>query len=62
MRRPLVIVNPSSASNSTAGAWPKIASELAKYLGGFEPRFTNGPGDATNIAAESSEQGRLIIA
>jgi len=62
MTRPLVIVNPSSASNSTADAWPKIASELAKYLGGFEPRFTNGPGDATNIAAEASEKGRLIIA
>lgn len=62
MNRPVVIVNPSAASNSTADAWPKIASELATHLGAFEPRFTKQPGDATKIAAQLSEKGRLIIA
>jgi diacylglycerol kinase (ATP) len=60
--RPLIIVNPASSSGTTADGWPKIASELARHLGAFEPKFTQQAGDATRIAADAAEKGRLIIA
>lgn len=62
MSLPLVIINPQSASGATRDAWPKIASDLASELGGFEPRFTKAPGEATELAAAAAQNGRLIIA
>ena len=63
MKKPLVIINPQSAEGATRSAWPKIASELARSLGGFECKFTTRAGEATELAAEAARSSvELIIA
>lgn len=63
MSLPLVIINPESASGATGDAWPKIASELATHFGPFTPKFTNRPGEGTELAASAARKGtKLIIA
>lgn len=63
MKKPLVIVNPQSADGATRSAWPRIASELAKNIGGFECKFTTRVGEATEIASEAAYQSiEFIIA
>lgn len=60
---PVVIINPESASGATRSAWPKIASELAKRLGAFTPKFTTKPGEGSELAATAARKGcKLIIA
>ncbi|HUQ34361.1 MAG TPA: diacylglycerol kinase family protein [Pyrinomonadaceae bacterium] len=60
---PLVIVNPASAGNSTRGAWPAMASDLARHFGAFNCAFTAKAGDGRRLAARGAKEGRgLIIA
>jgi diacylglycerol kinase (ATP) len=61
MTLPLVIVNPSSAGNSTRSAWPAIASDLATHFGAFNCAFTEKPGDGRTIAARGAREGRSLI-
>ena len=63
MAVPIVIINPESAGGATGEAWPKIASELAKQIGAFTPKFTNRPGEGTDLAASAARKRcKLIIA
>lgn len=63
MTLPLVIINPESAGGSTRAAWPGIASALGAHFGGFTPKFTQRPGEGTEIAAQAARKGvKLIIA
>jgi YegS/Rv2252/BmrU family lipid kinase len=61
MSLPLVIVNPTSASGSTASSWPRLASELSSQFGGFKNVFTTKPGDATALASEAAKKGTSLI-
>ena len=54
MQKPLVIVNPQSAEGATRSAWPKIASELARNIGGFDCKFTTRAGEASEIASDAA--------
>lgn len=63
MALPVVIINPSSASGSTAEAWPAIASDLSSEFGPFQTAFTKFRGDAAALANEAARKGaKLIIA
>lgn len=58
---PLVIVNPASQGGRGGRRWPRAASSLRSHFGPFACQFTNGPGDATKIAADESSHGRRLI-
>lgn len=58
---PLIIVNPASAGNSTRGAWPAMASDLATHFGAFNCAFTEKPGDGRTLAARGAKEGRRLI-
>lgn len=63
MSKPLIIVNPFSASGATGRAWPGIASDLAAQVGGYAVEFTTHAGDANKLAAAAAERGvELIVA
>lgn len=63
MSKPLIIVNPASASGATGRAWPGIASDLAAQLGGFAVEFTTRAGEAQRLAFAAAERGiELIVA
>jgi len=63
MALPLVIVNPASASGSTAKIWPQLASDLRTGFGPFNVEFTAEAGGATTIARRAAQKGvRFIIA
>jgi diacylglycerol kinase (ATP) len=58
---PLVIVNPASAGSSTRGAWPAMASDLARHFGAFNCAFTAKAGDGRGLAASAAAEGRRLI-
>lgn len=58
---PLVIVNPASRGGAGARDWARAAATLASNLGGFERRFTEGPGHAVEIACEEARAGRRFV-
>ena len=59
----VVIVNPASASGSTADAWPQMASELRSQFGPFRALFTKHRGDAATLTADAARKGaKMIIA
>jgi diacylglycerol kinase (ATP) len=58
---PLVIVNPASGGNSTRGAWPAMASDLAAHFGAFNCAFTEGQGEGRMLAARGAKDGRRLI-
>lgn len=63
MPQPVVIINPASAAGATGNAWPGIASDLRTHFGAFTPMFTEGPGQAIELAAAAARKGiKLIIA
>jgi diacylglycerol kinase (ATP) len=63
MPLPLIIVNPESANGATRAAWPRIASDLRSHFGPFAIAFTDGPGQATVLAAASARKGvKFIVA
>src|SRR5215217_6856058 len=63
MTLPLVIINPASASGSTADAWSQMASDLRSQFGAFQNVFTEGQGHAAALASEAARKGvKLIIA
>jgi len=63
MPLPVVLINPSSASGSTAEAWPRIASGLRSEFGAFQTLFTKVRGDAASLATDAARAGtKLIIA
>lgn len=63
MPQPVVIINPASAAGATGDAWPGIASDLRTHFGAFTPMFTEGPGQAIELAAAAARKGvKLIIA
>jgi YegS/Rv2252/BmrU family lipid kinase len=58
---PLVIVNPKSASGSTASHWAEIASDFRTHFGAFQVAFTKRPGDGRVLARRGIEAGRNFI-
>jgi diacylglycerol kinase (ATP) len=58
---PVVIVNPASASGSTAEAWPQIASDLRSQFGPFRAVFTKHRGDAATLAHEAARKGEQFV-
>src|SRR5688572_5788603 len=63
MSLPLVIINPASASGSTADTWTQMASDLRSQFGAFEAVFTESHGHATTLAVEAARKGvKFIIA
>ena len=58
---PLVIVNPKSASGSTALRWTKTASDLRTHFGAFQVAFTKKQGDGIELAKQAAENGRKFI-
>src|SRR5262245_3426060 len=59
----VVIINPESASGATRKAWPGIASDLASAIGPFKPLFTEGAGQARDLAMDAARTGaKLIVA
>lgn len=58
---PLIIVNPTSANNSTRARWPGIAAEVRHHFGPFQCQFTERAGDAKTIAACEAKAGRKFI-
>jgi diacylglycerol kinase (ATP) len=61
MSLPLIIVNPESASGTTAKAWPGIASDLAAHFGAFTPVFTERAGHARELAFDAARTGTSFI-
>ena len=55
------IVNPASDNGATAKRWRKILAVLQKKVSGFEWRFTESPGHATEIAREALHAGATRI-
>lgn len=53
----MVIVNPAAHKGGAAQRWPAIQAELARRLGPFEPRFTEAPGHATQLARMALAEG-----
>jgi diacylglycerol kinase (ATP) len=63
MTLPLVIINPASASGSTADAWAQIASDLRSQFGAFQNVFSESEGHAIALASEAARKGvKFIIA
>ncbi len=60
-RLPLVIINPASGGNSTRGAWPAMASDLAAHFGAFNCAFTEKQGEGRVLAARGAREGRRLI-
>ena len=58
---PLVIVNPKSASGSTASRWAEIASDFRAHFGAFQVAFTKCEGDGALLAGRAVEAGRNFI-
>ena len=58
---PLIIVNPASAGGATGDAWPGLASELARHFGPFNCAFTEGRGEAAEIAEREARAGRSFM-
>ncbi|HEY0427531.1 MAG TPA: diacylglycerol kinase family protein [Pyrinomonadaceae bacterium] len=58
---PLVIVNPKSASGSTASHWAEIASDFRAHFGAFQVAFTKAQGDGRRLAKRGIEAGRKFI-
>ena len=59
--RPLVIVNPKSASGSTDTRWARTASDLNESFGPFAVEFTRGPGDGIVLAEKAAKAGQTFI-
>ncbi len=58
-----VIVNPAAHKGGAARRWPTIEADLSARLGPFTPRFTEGPGHATDLARNAVAGGaRRIVA
>jgi diacylglycerol kinase (ATP) len=58
-----VIVNPAAQKGGAASRWIEIRTELTARLGPFEPRFTQAPGHATELARGALAEGaRRIVA
>ena len=56
-----VIVNPAAHKGGASRRWVAIRSELARRMGAFEPRFTNAPGHATELARQALAAGARRI-
>jgi diacylglycerol kinase (ATP) len=52
-----VIVNPAANKGGAAGRWAQIRTELTARLGAFDPRFTQAPGHATELARSALAEG-----
>jgi YegS/Rv2252/BmrU family lipid kinase len=53
----VVIVNPQAGGGSLGRRWVEVAETLRRTLGSFDDARTEGPGDATRIAAEAVAGG-----
>ena len=56
-----VIVNPASAGGATRRRWPEIQAAIDRMLPSWEPRFTTGPNDATELARAAVHDGVQMI-
>ncbi len=57
----VAIVNPRSANGATARLWPEIAPRLAAAVGEVQSRFTQRPGQATELAREALRAGAELV-
>jgi diacylglycerol kinase (ATP) len=60
----LAIVNPKSSRGRTAQRWAAVEGHARQLLGELDVRFTEGPGDAEDLAREGVRAGarRVIVA
>jgi diacylglycerol kinase (ATP) len=56
-----MIVNPASANGRTARQWPEIAREAGERGLEVDVRLTEGPGHATQLAAEAVAEGAELV-
>jgi diacylglycerol kinase (ATP) len=56
-----MIVNPASANGRTAQQWPEIAREAGERGLQVEVRLTEGPGHATQLAADAVAEGAELV-
>ncbi len=59
--RTVVVVNPASQNGALGRKWPDVARVLRRAIDGFEPVFTKGPGDATELTAQALDGGAECI-
>jgi len=60
-QRPLVIVNPRSGGGLSERRWARLRGHIADGMGEVDSAFTEGPRDATEIAAREATAGRRLI-
>jgi YegS/Rv2252/BmrU family lipid kinase len=56
-----VIVNPHAGHGRAARIWPAVERELRRRDIAFKAVFTEGPGDATGIAASAASSGADLV-
>lgn len=56
-----MIVNPASANGRTAREWPEIALQAGARGLRVDVRLTEGPGHATDLAAEAVAEGAELV-
>lgn len=52
-----IVVNPTAGRGSAGRRWPAVAAELDRWGLDYEPHFTTGPGDATEVAQRAAGEG-----
>src|SRR4051812_42512966 len=57
----VVVVNPRSAGGKTERRWPQLREIIHEAYGPFEERFTQAPGDGTQLAREALKGGAELV-
>ncbi|HHW14625.1 MAG TPA: diacylglycerol kinase family lipid kinase [Firmicutes bacterium] len=52
-----IVVNPTAGRGAAGRRWPAVAAELDRLGLDYEPHFTVGPGDATEVARRAASEG-----
>lgn len=59
--QPVVIVNRRAGAGVSEARWARLAAAITDGLGPFEPRFTERPGHATELARAAAAEGRALV-
>jgi len=57
----VVVVNLHSAGGKTEKRWPQLREIIHDAYGPFEPRFTSGPGTATELTRDALQTGADLV-